>query len=53
MDSDWYAVKKGSDTCIIRNTELMIWDTLFIGIRCITPCNFTLASDYFQITTLT
>lgn len=48
-DSDWHCVKKGSDTCIIKGADLMTWDTLFIGIRCITACNFTLASDYFTI----
>ena len=47
MDSDWHCVKKGSDTCIIKNTEIQQWDVLFIGVRCINKCDYTIASDYF------
>lgn len=47
MDSEWYCVKKGSDSCIIKNTEIATGDLLYIGVRCINPCDYTLASDYF------
>jgi hypothetical protein len=45
-------VKKGSDTCIIRPAEISQFDVLFIGIRCIVACDFTLSTDYFLTTSL-
>lgn len=45
-------MKKGSDTCIIKNTEISTYDILVIGVRCINKCDYTIASDYFTTTTL-
>jgi hypothetical protein len=41
-------VKKGGDTCVIKNNEIAIGNVLFIGVRCINPCNYTLNSNYFM-----
>ena len=45
-------MKKGSDTCVIKSGEISVGDTLYIGVRCINPCNYTLANDYFSTTTI-
>lgn len=34
---------------MIKNSELTTGDTLYIGVRCINPCNYTFASDYFTV----
>ena len=52
LDSEFYCVKKGSDTCILKGTQINTWDVLYIGIRCISACDYTLSSDYFITTEL-
>ncbi len=47
MDSDWYCVNRGSDTCIIGKDEIQTGDILYITVQCLTPCKYTLLSDYF------
>lgn len=52
MDSDWYCVKRGSDTCIIGKDEIQTGDMLYITVQCLTPCQYTLLSDYFTTQTV-
>jgi hypothetical protein len=52
MDSDWYCVKRGSDTCIIGKDEIQTGDMLYITVQCLTPCQYTILSDYFTTQTV-
>lgn len=52
MDSDWFCAKKGSDTCIIGKTEIQEGDVLNIAVTCMTPCDYTILSDYFSVVDL-
>lgn len=45
-------MKKGSDTCIISNDEISTGDILYIAVRCINPCDYSIASDYFTLQTI-
>lgn len=38
---------------MLRNTEIAMNDVLYIGVRCINPCQYTIASNYFAPITLT
>ena len=52
MDSDWYCVKRGSDTCIIGKDEIQTGDMLYITVQCLSPCQYTILSDYFTTQTV-
>lgn len=40
-------MKRGSDTCVFMPSQYSMWDTFYIGVRCIQPCNYTLSTYYF------
>lgn len=46
-------MKAGSDTCIVKRTEINYNDFFYIGIRCMNPCTYSLRAIYAPITTLT
>lgn len=39
-------MKDGADTCLIDRTALSVGLVLYIGVRCINPCEYTLATSY-------
>jgi len=52
LNSEFYSVKKGSDTYVFKNSDINNGDVLFIGVGCINACQYTLATDYFPIINL-
>lgn len=46
-------MKQGSDTCIIKRTEINYGDYFYIGVRCLNPCTYSLRAVYAPVTTLT
>jgi hypothetical protein len=42
INSEWYCEREGSETCIINNGGFKIGETLFIGVKCIRACDYTL-----------
>ena len=46
-DSEFACVKRGTDTCVLQAKQYSLWDTFYIGVKCLQPCNFTLSTYYF------
>lgn len=45
-------MKSGSDTCIVKRTDINYGDYFYIGIRCLNPCAYSLRAIYAPITSL-
>lgn len=45
-------MKTGSDTCVIRRSEISFGDTFYIGVRCINPCTYDLRAYYTSVISL-
>ena len=37
---------------MLKRNEIQTGDILYIGVRCLNPCNYTILSDYFTVTTV-
>jgi hypothetical protein len=46
-------MKSGSDTCIVKRSDINYGDFFYIGVRCINPCTYSLRAIYAPVTTLT
>ena len=46
-------MKAGSDTCIVKRTDINYGDFFYIGVRCINSCTYSLRAIYAPITSLT
>ena len=42
LNSEWYCEREGSETCILHNGEFKIGDTLYIGVGCVSACDYKL-----------
>jgi len=40
--SEWNCEREGSETCIIRKEDNIVGDTLFIGVKCLKECSYSL-----------
>jgi hypothetical protein len=45
-------MKAGSDTCIVKRTEINYGDYFYVGVRCMNPCTYSLRAMYAPITSL-
>lgn len=45
-NAQWYCEKKGSDTCILRNGDFAVGETLYFSVFCVEQCNYKLRIYY-------
>lgn len=46
-------MKAGSDTCIVKRSDINYEDFFYIGVRCLNPCTYSLRAIYAPVSTLT
>lgn len=51
-ESDFYCMKKGSDSCVIGPDKISIGETFYLGVKCMDRCQYHLRATWVYMITL-
>lgn len=51
-NSEYFCMKKGSDTCVLNPADINVGETFYFGIKCLSSCHYDLRLVYMFATPL-